>query len=420
MFIEQYRLETNPFAAECVRPYFASQSVRNAGKKISALAGAPLQCLFLSGPAGVGKSALVEQALARLSQLTAVRLEPGLDEAATLEHLVRTLGPGAVEATPGELRRILEVYLAHRAGHGQQFLVVVDAMDRQSPEVLRECESLWRLRLRNRPVVRFLFLSRSEDLVNNMLSRHEGANLAQAQHVRLTGFELEETGAYVHRVLRGAGCVWSEELFPEDVLLDVQSFTQGIVGDVDALCAHALNAVAARAAGAVAEPRVTHAAVKEAGSALHLRYDDRAWRRVPEERLAPEAVQQTDKSELRIEAARLYVTSGGETIAEVSLNRPRMVLGRDEGCDISLNSNFVSRYQNLFMETKEGWLLIDLNSTNGCFVNGRKVREHYLRDGDLISIGHHQLRFAGTSAAEEDVESLDATAVKPRILDNAS
>ena len=82
-------------------------------------------------------------------------------------------------------------------------------------------------------------------------------------------------------------------------------------------------------------------------------------------------------------------------VAEISLNRPRMVLGRDHSCDISLDSRYVSRYQNLFMETANGWVLIDLGSTNGCFVNGRRVREHHLRDGDLIAVGHHQLRFSG-------------------------
>jgi pSer/pThr/pTyr-binding forkhead associated (FHA) protein len=78
-----------------------------------------------------------------------------------------------------------------------------------------------------------------------------------------------------------------------------------------------------------------------------------------------------------------------------------MVLGRDRSCDISVDSSFVSRYQNLFLETPEGWLLIDLNSTNGCFVNGRRVSEHHLRDGDLIAIGQHELRFVGPSAQPE-------------------
>jgi len=75
------------------------------------------------------------------------------------------------------------------------------------------------------------------------------------------------------------------------------------------------------------------------------------------------------------------------------------VLGRDETCDISLDSRYVSRFQNLFMETPDGWLLIDLSSTNGCFVNGRRVREHRLRDGDLIAVGQHQLRFSGPQRA---------------------
>ncbi len=75
-----------------------------------------------------------------------------------------------------------------------------------------------------------------------------------------------------------------------------------------------------------------------------------------------------------------------------------MVLGRDESCDISLDSRYVSRFQNLFLETPDGWMLIDLSSTNGCFVNGRRVREHRLRDGDLIAVGHHQMRFTGPSA----------------------
>jgi pSer/pThr/pTyr-binding forkhead associated (FHA) protein len=56
-------------------------------------------------------------------------------------------------------------------------------------------------------------------------------------------------------------------------------------------------------------------------------------------------------------------------------------------------------------------MLIDLSSTNGCFVNGRRVREHRLRDGDLIAVGHHQMRFTGPNgkarspAAHSDEET---------------
>jgi pSer/pThr/pTyr-binding forkhead associated (FHA) protein len=54
-------------------------------------------------------------------------------------------------------------------------------------------------------------------------------------------------------------------------------------------------------------------------------------------------------------------------------------------------------------------MLIDLNSTNGCFVNGRKIAEHRLRDGDLIAVGHHQIRFSGNGAAADDESDGAAT-----------
>jgi pSer/pThr/pTyr-binding forkhead associated (FHA) protein len=157
--------------------------------------------------------------------------------------------------------------------------------------------------------------------------------------------------------------------------------------------------------------------VKEAGTQLHLRYDATAWTLVSEEALSPEAVHLSDPTELKVEAARLIVTSGRKQVAEITLNRPRMVLGRDDSCDIALDSMYVSRYQNLFMETTDGWLLIDLSSTNGSFVNGRKVREHRLRDGDLIAVGQHHMRFTGPNrAANEDQRTADQATGEAPIL----
>ena len=262
--------------------------------------------------------------------------------------------------------------------------------------MLRELEGLAQARLRNRPVVQFLGLTRSEELVANLLPQYDGGPFARAAHQRLTGFTLDETRSYIWACLRGAGCDWAEELVPNDVALDIQAFTQGIVGDINALCSSALDAIAERSTGSNRQPKVTRAVLKEAGAKLNLRYDASAWTQ-PVEELSPEAVHLTDPSRLQLEAARLIVSSGRTVVAEVALNRPRMVLGRDDSCDISLDSRYVSRYQNLFMETPEGWLLIDLGSTNGCFVNGRRIREHHLRDGDLIAVGHHQMRFTGPS-----------------------
>jgi general secretion pathway protein A len=395
VFIEQYKLETNPFASDAARPMFASHAMHYASQKLDSLLQKQIHFLFLSGRPGVGKTALARYKLRHVRDTIAWVKPPIETKEALLTQLLEDVGPGAVEGTADELRRILEVFLRHQAGNGRATFLAVDALERFSPPLLREFEALAQWRLRGRPLLHILYVTRNEELVDDFLPLHEGGPLARAVHQPLTGFTMEETRAYVRACLRGAGCDWSDELLPDDVLTDVQAYTRGVVADVNALCRDALNAVAARSASSTQPPRITQALLKEAAAALNLRYDPSAWEPVTEETLSPEAVHLSDPGELRMEAARLIVSSGRQVVAEISLNRPRMVLGRDDSCDISLDSRYVSRYQNLFMETPEGWLLIDLSSTNGCFVNGRRVREHRLRDGDLIAIGHHQLRFAG-------------------------
>lgn len=398
MFLEQYKLESNPFSADAARPVFASHSMRYALLKLDELLGKQIQSLFLSGPAGVGKTTLTRQRLRQIKDLSISWIKPSCEtREQLLAQLLEEVGPGPIEGSATELRRILEVFLRHQAGNGRFAFVVADGLERFAGPVLRELEALVQMRLRNRPIVYFLGLTRSEELVANLLPQYDGGPFARAAHQRLAGFTLDETRSYIWACLRGAGCDWAEELVPDEVALDIQAFTQGIVGDINAICCAALDAIAERSTGSNRQPKVTRAVLKEAGAKLNLRYDASAWTQ-PIEELSPEAVHLKDPSQLRLEAARLIVSSGRTVVAEVTLNRPRMVLGRDDSCDISLDSRYVSRFQNLFLETPDGWMLIDLSSTNGCFVNGRRVREHRLRDGDLIAVGHHQMRFTGPSA----------------------
>jgi type II secretory pathway predicted ATPase ExeA len=401
LFIEPYRLESNPFAAEGIRPLFTSQSMRYGQIKMADLLDGRIQTLFLSGPAGVGKSTLVGQHLRGVKALDLSWIKPGLSQPEQLlTKLLKDIGPGEVAGSLSELRNILEVFLKHQAAHGRVSLIVVDALERLSLPMIRELESLCRVRVKNRPIARCVFVTRSEELVASLMAQQEGGRLSASVHQRLAGFTLEETTAYIRACLHGAGCSWVEELVPEEAVVDILGFTQGVVGDVNALCRESLASLAARNTSDPAQLRVTRALLKEAGQRLHLRYDPSVWQQRAAEPLSPEAIHVSDPNELQVDAARLLVTSGGQLLAEIALRRARLVLGRDETCDIRLDGAYVSRYQNLFMETPSGWLLIDLNSTNGSFVNGRRVREHRLRDGDLVAVGQYQLRFAGAETAE--------------------
>ncbi len=403
MFIEQYKLDRNPFAEDSVRPLFVSQSMREISALIRQVGEGKIQSLLVSGAAGVGKTTLLSQRVRGFKDLPLSWVSPDIDSPRRLlEKLLHDLGPGPVEGSVEELRNILQVYLTHQRVNGRLSVVIVDGLERQRTDVVALLRSLLQLKARHLPLLQFVFLTRNDELVDEIMADHETNNRAvTAKHARLIGFTLEETHSYLRICLQGAGCEWANDLIPDNVVLDVQAFTQGVVGDINALCCDALNELAKQNVDIVKTPRLSSTIIKGVGARLHLRHAPDNWSRTIDETLSPDAVRIADLSGLKIEAARLVVSSGGQQLAEISLSRPRMILGRDPTCDISLDSTYLSRYQNLFMQTDGGWMIIDLNSTNGCFVNGRRVREHKLRDGDFIAVGHHQLRFAVAGKRDE-------------------
>ena len=127
MFLEQYKLETNPFAPDAARPVFASHSMRYALLKLEDLFHKNIQSLFLSGPPGVGKTTLARQRLRQLKDLSFTWVKPSCETGEQLLlHLLEEIGPGTVEGSMPELRRILEVFLRHQAGNGRFAFVVAD------------------------------------------------------------------------------------------------------------------------------------------------------------------------------------------------------------------------------------------------------------------------------------------------------
>jgi pSer/pThr/pTyr-binding forkhead associated (FHA) protein len=68
-------------------------------------------------------------------------------------------------------------------------------------------------------------------------------------------------------------------------------------------------------------------------------------------------------------------------------------IGRAPSCEIVLDDRNVSRRHAEIRRRGPVVVLIDLDSTNGTIVNGRRVREHPLADGDRITVGNSRLTF---------------------------
>jgi hypothetical protein len=71
-----------------------------------------------------------------------------------------------------------------------------------------------------------------------------------------------------------------------------------------------------------------------------------------------------------------------------------VTIGRMPGSTITLNDANVSRNHAEIRPTDSGFVLVDLGSTNGTKVNGQRVRERELRDGDVLTFGATEIGFA--------------------------
>lgn len=78
---------------------------------------------------------------------------------------------------------------------------------------------------------------------------------------------------------------------------------------------------------------------------------------------------------------------------EIPLDKPRIILGRELGCNICLDDSHVSDLHAAVIKNGGDFSIEDLGSGNGTYVNGERVQKCRLRDGDSISIGGFELRF---------------------------
>jgi transcriptional regulator with PAS, ATPase and Fis domain len=104
-----------------------------------------------------------------------------------------------------------------------------------------------------------------------------------------------------------------------------------------------------------------------------------------------------------LKKVRLVVVTGKDERKEVLLQKPVVTIGTLGDSDLALTDPTVSRNHAVVEEKADGYLLRDLGSTNGTFLDGVKVREAYLSAGSVIRLGQTEIAF---SPVEERIENL--------------
>jgi pSer/pThr/pTyr-binding forkhead associated (FHA) protein len=98
---------------------------------------------------------------------------------------------------------------------------------------------------------------------------------------------------------------------------------------------------------------------------------------------------------------------GGKPVHRFGFDKDFVTIGRDAGCDIVIENVGASRRHAQIARTASAYVLSDLESHNGTYVDGARITRRVLADGGEFQIGKYAFRF----------ESADPVAVAPRSLD---
>jgi len=109
--------------------------------------------------------------------------------------------------------------------------------------------------------------------------------------------------------------------------------------------------------------------------------------------------------------ARLILSLDGQTLAEYNMTKERYTVGRLPDNDIRIDNAAVSGHHSLIINILNDSFLEDLNSTNGTYVNGKLIKKHALQQGDVVTVGHHQLRYVDDQAQDETEDEFEKTMV---------
>ena len=204
-----------------------------------------------------------------------------------------------------------------------------------------------------------------------------------------------ETRDYLHAKLVAAGSVEPASIMSDVVCADLYAASNGWPGVVDRL---ALLALAKAETCPIGSEHVER-------------------RRVPDEATESDADLVAIPTDAELEPdgpPRIYLSRDGKLLGDLVLEAPRLLVGRSEHNDLRINSEFISRHHMMLVRHGSATLLMDLNSTNGTFVNSRRVSNYVLSHNDVISLGNNRLKFEHP-AAERDVE-MDESGVAETVI----
>jgi type II secretory pathway predicted ATPase ExeA len=367
--------------------------------------------VVITGEIGAGKTTLIESFLKEI-QADVVVAQINQTQVSAVDFLQAVLvqfGFSPFKMKKAELIATLNNFLIEQHGAGRKVLLIVDEAQNLSLRVLEEIRLLSGVETTKEKVLRIILAGQPE--LNEKLEAPELIQLHQRIRLRFHLMTLTpaELRAYIQHRLEVAGA-GDRQIFAEDTFPEIYRYTGGVPRLVNTLCDTSMMAAftsnrdvvtVGDVASAIDELQWVEYSVRQQQQAARMLSDGHAAHMAnlhaganpshtatgiishPPPTPAADAAMQA--------MGRLLVATDGRTVQELALKVGRIIVGRTTDNDVQIDSRFVSRHHCQVITTPQACVIEDLNSTNGIYVKSKRVRRHYLNDGDVVLIGKHEL-----------------------------
>jgi type II secretory pathway predicted ATPase ExeA len=381
-YLEHFKLDEEPFRLT-PDPDFLFWSTQHAQAKAYMESTIWLADGFvvITGDIGTGKTTLLQSFLTELDDdvVYAVVSQTQLGATQFLQAILTEFGFKPFDKKKVELLDMFNTFIIDQYSNGKTVVLIVDEAQNLSRKVLEELRLLSGIETHKEKVLRIILAGQPE--LKDTLESPKLEQLVQRVRLRchIGPLDRQETREYVeHRVTVAGGT--STSLFEDDTFDLIHRYSGGVPRMINTLCDTALLCSFADEKTSVGAAEIL-AAVEELGWKEHESYVEKAV----EQR--PAAQPREQESHL----TQIEVRSEGKSISVHKFPAGRAIVGRAPDCEIYIHSNFVSRQHAQLVSDERGCVIEDLNSRNGLFHGGQKISIHRLRDGDVISLGMHEL-----------------------------
>ena len=364
--------------------------------------------VVITGEIGSGKTTLIQHLLRSVNEdvLIARIYQTQLNEIEFFQAILLELGLEAFNAGKVELINMLNNFLVEQYTQGRQVILIIDEAQNLSKRVLEELRMLTGMETEQERILNLILVGQPE--LKNLLDAPGMEQLAQRIRFRfhLSAIEEDDIGNYINHRLEVAGLKKKKNVFDSEnsiisheCIPAIYRYTGGIPRLINTLCDTALIC-----AFVEEKPIVTESILMEAVNELQ-------W--IPyEERVGIKALKSKPTTAVDFNpTAKLLDVMNDEDVNEYYISDDITTIGRIETNDIVLQDDMVSGHHAKILRFQNNYFISDLISTNGTFVNGKRVKKCVLKDGDKLAFGPYKMLFhMDTSALLDETPDVNDTA----------